>query len=148
MVCRARNSLAQSAGHKLDFSVVSRERMIQASIAGSELGDPSMMRRLFTEISDHVRVGALNKAIGDLERLRYPWNDRYLATTEPGHQVDVQFAGIAGDQFMARTQKAILIGKTSDLPERRPEQGQEFTLAPTSWSDVRRSPDFSEGRQK
>lgn len=51
--------LAQQAGHKLDFSVVSRERMIQASIAGDENGDPSMMRRLFREISDPVRVAAL-----------------------------------------------------------------------------------------
>jgi cell filamentation protein len=30
--------LAQQAGHELDFSVVTRERMIQASIAGNELG--------------------------------------------------------------------------------------------------------------
>ena len=32
-------ALAHEAGHKLDFSVVSRERMIQASIAGNENGD-------------------------------------------------------------------------------------------------------------
>jgi cell filamentation protein len=126
-------ALAQEAGHTLDFSVVSRERMIQASIAGNENGDPSMMRRLFSEISDPVRVAALSKAIASLDQHRFPWNDRYIATAEPGHKIDVRLAGIAGDHFMARTQTAILIGKTSDLPERRPEQGQEFRLEPTSW---------------
>jgi cell filamentation protein len=126
-------ALAQRAGHSLDFSVVSRERIIQASIAGNENGDPSMMRRLFREISDPVRVAALSKAIASLDQHKFAWNDRYIATAEPGHKVDVRLAGIAGDQFMARTQTAILIGKTTDLPEQRPEQGQEFTLEPSVW---------------
>lgn len=126
-------ALAQEAGYMLDFSVVSRERMIQASIAGNEKGDPSMMRRLFTEISDPARVAALAKAIAGLEQHSFAWNDRYIATTEPNHQVQVTLAGIAGEQFMARTQTAILIGKTRDLPKRRLEQGQEFTLVPSAW---------------
>jgi cell filamentation protein len=131
--------LAKQAGHTLDFSVVSRERMIQASIAGNESGDPSMMRRLFVEISDPVRVAALRKAIASLDQHGFAWNDRYIATAEPGHKVDVRLAGTAGDQFMARTQTSILIGKTSDLPKPRPEQGREFALLPTSWGDDRRS---------
>lgn len=130
--------LAQEAGHGLDFSVVSRERMIQASIAGHEAGDPGMMRRLFLEISDPARVAALSKAIEDLERHKYPWNDRYIATAQPGHNLKVRLAGIAGDQFMARTKTAILFGQTKDLPKRRPEREEEFTLKPTAWSDERR----------
>lgn len=130
-------ALAHKAGHKLDFSVVSRERMIQASIEGNEKGDPSMMRRLFTEITDLERVAALTKAIAALEQHGFAWNDRYIATTEPRHKVNVQLAGIAGDQFMARTQTAILIGKTSDLPQQRPDQGQEFTLIPSDWGEAK-----------
>jgi len=61
----------------------------------------------------------LTKAIAALEQYGFAWNDRYIATAEPGHPVDVESAGIAGDQFMARTQTAILIGKTSDLPRAR-----------------------------
>ncbi len=127
-------ALAQEAGHRLDFSVVSRQRMIQASIAGNEKSDPGMMRRLFREISDPLRVSALSRAIGSLEQHGFPWNDCYIATAEPGHRLNVSLAGIAGDQFMARTKTAILIGKTSDLPEHRPDRGDEFTLEPTSWS--------------
>jgi cell filamentation protein len=130
--------LAQQAGHTLDFSVVSRERMIQASIAGNDYDDRTMMRRLFTEISDPERVAALSKAIGDLEQHGFAWNDRYIATMEPGHRIDAKLAGIAGDQFMARTQTAILIGKASDLPEQRPDKGQEFTLIPTPWGKTRK----------
>jgi cell filamentation protein len=132
--------LAKQAGYRLDFSVVTRERMIQASIAGNESGDPSMMRRLFVEIGNPVRVAALSQAIASFDRHRFAWNDRYLATVEPGHQVDVRLAGVAGDQFMARTHAAILIGKTSDLPERRPEHGREFALLPTSWGEAQEPP--------
>jgi hypothetical protein len=87
----------------------------------------------------------LSKAIESLEEHHFAWNDRYLSSMEPGHKVHVRLAGIGGDQFIARTQTAILIGKTSDLPEPRPEQGQEFTLQPTAWGDDRRSPERSEG---
>jgi cell filamentation protein len=130
------SELAKDAGHNLDFSVVTRERMIQASIAGNE-GDPGMMQRIFREISDPVRVAALGKAIDALEGHRFPWNDNYLATTEPGHKVNVHLAGVVADQFMARTKTAILIGQPRDLPEPRPELGQEFTLDPSSWGDER-----------
>ena len=95
-------ALAENAGHVLDFSVVSRERMIQASIAGNDQ-DPSLMRRLVVEISDPVRVAALRKAIDAFDQHRFAWNDRYLSTSEPGHKLTLQLAGVAGDQFMART---------------------------------------------
>jgi hypothetical protein len=48
---------------------------------------------------------------------RYRWN--------PGHKVDVRLAGVAGEQFMARTETAILIGQTRDLPEPQPERGRD-----------------------
>ncbi len=130
-------ALAHEAGHMLDFSVVSRERMIQASIAGNEKGDSTIMRRLFKEISDPERVAALSKAIASLEQHGFPWNDRYIATAEPGHKVNVRLAGVAGDQFMARTKTAILIGKTSDLPQRQPDPSEEFTLTPSEWGEAK-----------
>ena len=125
--------LARNAGYPLDFSVVSRERMIHASIAGNEKSDPGVMSRLFNEISNPAHVAALKKAIAGLEKHGFPWNDRYIATLEPGHQVDVRLAGVAGEQFMARTETAILIGQTRDLPEPQLERGRNFVFVPTSW---------------
>jgi cell filamentation protein len=128
--------LARAAGHELDFSVVTRERMIQASIAGNEQGDSMTMRRRFNEISDQIRVAALGKAIDALNANGFPWNDAYIATAEPGHKVEVTMAGVAGEQFMARTTADILIGQTSDSPTPRPSRGETFTLEPTSWGPV------------
>ena len=107
--------------------------MIQASIAGNERGDRTMMRRMFGEISDPIRGAAMDRAIGSLHRLGFPLNDQYIATMEPGHVVAVTLAGVGGDQFMARTDSAILIGQVSDLPSPRPARGDMFSLTPSLW---------------
>jgi cell filamentation protein len=120
--------LARQAGHTLDFSVVSQERMIEASIAAYERGDPSAMRRLFDEISNPDRVEVLRTAEQSLDRNGFNWNERYIATVEPGHSVELTMVGIAGNQFMAHTGSQILLGRTSDLPKPCPEGGAEFTF--------------------
>jgi cell filamentation protein len=120
--------LARQAGHALEFSVVSQERMIEASIAANERGDPSVMRRLFDEISNPSRVEVLRAAEEQLDRQKYNWNERYIATVEPGYPVELTMVGIARDQFMAHTGSRILLGKTSDLPEPRPRRGEAFTF--------------------
>ena len=125
--------VAKQAGHELNFSVVTRERMIQASIAANDHGDNTMMRRMFVEISDPIRVTALEKALSNLRSLNFRVHDHYIATAEPGHKAEVTMAGVAGDQFMARTETAIVIGQTSDLPRPPPERGEAFSFLPTSW---------------
>ncbi len=127
-------ALAKEAGHALDFAVVTRERMVRASIAGYDDNDPTMMQRMFREISDPVRVATLEKAINALGRLDFPWNDNHLATAEPGQRVEVTMAGVAGDQFMARTTTDIVFGQVSDLPTPRPGRGDVFTLQPSPWT--------------
>jgi cell filamentation protein len=126
--------LTEQAGHELDFSVVSRARMIQASVAANDHGDNSSMRLMFVEISNTARVAALLPAIEFLDSQCFPWNDHYLCTAEPGEAVEVTFAGPAGQHFMARTDSGILIGKASDLPTSRPKRGEVFILNPSSWA--------------
>jgi cell filamentation protein len=123
--------LAHAAGHDLDFSVISKERMIAASIAAHDENDLGPMRRLFADAIDPARQEALREVIDFFDRQQFPWNDRYIATVEPGHPVEVTFVGVAGDHFMARTGSQILIGNVADLPDPQPERGQAFTLDPT-----------------
>ncbi len=129
------SELAKQAGHELDFTVVSRERMIQASIAANEQGDTAMMRRLFADISTPARVAALTPAIAALAQHGFPWNDTYIAALEPGHPVEVTLAGVAGAHFMARTGSGILIGQAIDLPSPLPKSGDACALDPSPWPE-------------
>jgi cell filamentation protein len=124
--------LAKQAGHHLDFTVISQERMIQASIAANEHDDASLMRRMFNEISNPNRVRILHSAEQIIELHKdlhkVDWNERYIATMEPGHLVELTMVGTAADQFMAHIGSQILIGKTSDLPQPYPQSGERFTF--------------------
>jgi|SRR5579863_8097852 len=59
--------LADSVGYKLHFEVVSKERLVQASILSAN-GDVAMMERLLDEITDTERIQSLVKVIAHLER--------------------------------------------------------------------------------
>jgi cell filamentation protein len=125
--------LAKHAAHNLDFTVISKERMIQASIAANEGRKPGMMRRLFKDAVIPARREALAKAIASLDAAGFPWNDRYIAAAEPRHSVELTLAGIAGTEFMGRTSNAIIIGRSIDLPSPAPASGQTFVLKPRPW---------------
>lgn len=108
--------LVEQAGHDLDFTVISQERMVQASIAANDRGDPEPMRRLFADAIDPARAEALREAIDFLEGQRFDWDSRYVATVEPSHRVDARLVSIAGEHFMALTvDHQILVGNTTSL---------------------------------
>lgn len=114
-------ALAKQAGYALAFDVVSRERMILASIEASQ-GQRDMMQRLMNEISNSQRVQPLRDAISFLESQSFNWNERYLATTEPGRFYEGTFVGQGGEHFMMHDGEKLLVGNISDL-ERTPESG-------------------------
>jgi cell filamentation protein len=107
--------LADSLGYKLHFEVVSKERLIQASILSAN-GDVAMMERLLDEISDTERIQPLAKVIAHLERSQFGWNDVYLATTTPAQSYAGIFAGSDGANFFFHDdENRILVGNLKDL---------------------------------
>jgi cell filamentation protein len=121
--------LARNAGHVLDFSVVSRERMRHAAISLHELDDSTFFRSLILEILDPERVAALHAAIAFFEAEKFPWNDYEIATPEPAQIAELVLAGATGPYFIGRGSLQILIGRLSDLPAPAPKTGESFTFA-------------------
>lgn len=121
--------LAREAGHALDFSVISRERMRHAAISLHELDDTTFYRSLITELLDPERVAALKAAIGFFEAEKFPWNDYEIATPEPGQTAELVLTGVTGPYFIGHGPLQILTGKLSDLREPIPKMGEAFTLA-------------------
>ncbi len=117
--------LSNSVGYKLHFEVVSKERLVQASILSAN-GDVNMMVRLMDEITDTERIQPLTKVIDHLQQHDFNWNNIYIATTTPGQQYTGTFAGADGSNFFFRTEQAqILVGKLSDLKE-TPKPGDKI----------------------
>ena len=109
------DALARQSGHELCFDVVSRERMVQASIEahGGNLG---MMTRMFEEITDADRILPLRQAIAFLSREKFNWNDTYIATTTAAESYSGKLVGRDGEAFMMRTDdNRILVGRAADI---------------------------------
>jgi cell filamentation protein len=120
--------LAREAGHALDFSVISRERMRHAAIALHELDDTTFYRGLIMELLDPERVAALRAAITFFEAENFPWNDYEIATAEPGQVAELVLAGLQGPYFIGHGPLNIFAGKILDLPTPLPKVGEAFTL--------------------
>ncbi len=113
---------------KLHFEVVSKERLIEASILSAK-GDVAMMERLFDEITDTERIQSLTKVIAHFERSHFAWNDIYVATTTPGQNYAGTFAGSDGANFFFRDdENRILVGNLKDL-KRPQESGERISFA-------------------
>jgi cell filamentation protein len=109
------DALARQAGHELHFDVVSRERMVQASIEAHG-GNPGKMTRMFEEITDAGRLLPLRRAIAFLSREKFNWNDTYIATTTAAESYSGKLVGRDGEAFMMRTDdNRILIGRAADI---------------------------------
>ncbi len=109
------DSVARRAGHSLYFDVVSRERMVQASIE-SMAGKTEMMIRMFEEITDPERIQPLRRAIAFLDREKFKWNDTYIATTTSGQIYSGRLVGRDGQAFMMRSvDDRIFVGRLSDI---------------------------------
>jgi len=107
--------LARQAGHTLHFDVVSRERMIQASIQANS-GNLGMMMRMFEEITNVDRIQPLRRAIAFLSGEKFNWNDTYIATTTAGQSYNGKLVGRDGEAFMMRSHdNRIFIGCRGDI---------------------------------
>jgi cell filamentation protein len=125
------DALARQAGHQVYFDVVSRERMVQASIEANS-GNLGMMGRMFEEIIDEDRIQPLRRAIAFLSRERFNWNDTYIATTTAGERYTGKLVGRDGKAFMMRSDdNRILIGRAIDIdPVIRSGERLEFRAGP------------------
>ena len=95
------SAVAEAAGHPVAFDVVTRERMVAASVSAQ--ADIGSFVRLLEEITDPRRVDALRKALDAMKRFNAPvWNDLYVATTQAGQTYSGTLAGVAGQDFMLR----------------------------------------------
>jgi cell filamentation protein len=108
-------ALARRSGHELHFEVVSKERMVQASIEANH-GNVGMMTRMCEEILDEDRVQSLLRAIAFLTREKFNWNDTYISTTTHGENYTGRLVGRDGEAFMMRSDDdRILIGRADDI---------------------------------
>jgi len=132
--------LAEQAGHPLDFSVISQDRMIEASIAGIQ-GDDVPMTRLLDDAADPQKTLQLRRVIDFLEQHRnvLDWNNVYLATTVPGQTYSGSLVSRGGNDFLFREDRnQVLVGHRADVPLHI-NGGDHFTFTASDGQRIEKS---------
>ncbi|WP_208441706.1 BID domain-containing T4SS effector [Bartonella raoultii] len=129
-------NLALAAGHQLDFSLVTKERMMLASVAVAENGNLEPMQHLFEDISNPEKITLLKEFMDNMKALGRNVNDRPVMVAKEGETYTGLYRGAGLNSFAFNVKGAFIIGNKEDLT---PEQlktlkpGDTFTFtAPRS----------------
>jgi cell filamentation protein len=117
-----------SAGHSIDFSAITKPRMIAASITSANDPDHPTMRELVEDAVDPARVHAL-KAVFDHLRVQgeHPY-ERDVRKATPNETLSGPLLAKSSDTASLITDAGIVAVPTSDLPKAHVAEGEDFSV--------------------
>ncbi|WP_019220049.1 BID domain-containing T4SS effector [Bartonella florencae] len=112
-------NLAKSAGHQLDFSLVTKERMMAVHSEAMQYGNTQLIKDLFEDISHPTKRRLLKEFIDNIHNTGRDVNDRLVMVTKAGETYRGIYKGVGLEGFVIDTQGTYIIGDKDDLtPER------------------------------
>ncbi|WP_019223591.1 BID domain-containing T4SS effector [Bartonella rattaustraliani] len=121
--------LAEVAGHKLDFSLVTTQRMTVASMASRRSNDSQPMKYLFDDISDPEKTIILKEFMDHMKKIDPDHiNHRVVITAKEGETYTGFYRGSGNNGFMVDVHGTFVIGRKDNLP---PEQVKTLKIGDT-----------------
>ncbi|AGF76319.1 Bep protein [Bartonella vinsonii subsp. berkhoffii str. Tweed] len=112
--------LAEVAGHKLNFSLITKERMNLASIASVKSGDSEPMKHLFYDISNPEKTLILKEFMDHMKKIEVEnMKERLVLTTKEKETYTGFYRGGGANSFMIDVKGTFIIGNKKHLA---PEQ--------------------------
>ncbi|VEJ45894.1 BID domain-containing T4SS effector [Bartonella vinsonii] len=112
--------LAQAAGHRLDFSLVTKERMMTAYSEATQHGNTHRMKDLFEDISNPEKTLLLKKFMSNMKELEHDVHDRIVIAAQEGVTYLGTYKGGNFGGFELDAQGICIIGNSEHLtPEQR-----------------------------
>lgn len=120
--------LGRVHGHDVDFSAITRTRMIDASIVTTHDPDSPALRHAIEDAVDPNRRAAIKAAISDVLFRGGNPEEFHIATARPGEEIVGQV--LAHDDRFASvvTQGRIVAVDRADLPEQLPDPNVEIAI--------------------
>ncbi|EJF75921.1 BID domain-containing T4SS effector [Bartonella alsatica] len=111
-------NLAKAAGHRLEFSLVTRERMITAYAEAAKYGNTQLMRDLFEDISNPEKIYILQEFMNNMKELGHNVHDRLVMAAKEDETYTGIYKGANFGSFVLEAQGIYVIGnKEHLLPE-------------------------------
>jgi cell filamentation protein len=120
--------LGQHYGREVDLSVITKARMIEASIETTHDPKSPLMQHLLEDSLNPNRREAIRGALSDLERLGENPFDYNVRASRPGETLTGQILGHSDRVASLLTEKGIVALDRADLPVRLPAGDAEITI--------------------
>lgn len=130
--------LGRHYGHEVDFAVISRPRMIEASIETTNNPSSTAMNHVLQDAMDPNRREAIRAAFADLEASHERPMQHNVRTARPGEEITGSVLGHDGHAVSLVTEWGIVVAGRADLPERLPDYLEITFTARSDFSRERR----------
>ncbi|WP_114217107.1 Fic family protein [Ochrobactrum sp. 3-3] len=124
--------LGREYGHDVDFAVITKPRMIEASIETTNDPSSPAMKYVIEDAIDPNRREALRAAFSDLEQRGENPYEHKVRTARPGEEVTGQVLGHDDRVASLVTDEGVVAVDRADLPQRLPDDESEFTFTASS----------------
>jgi cell filamentation protein len=128
--------LGRCHGHYVDFTVITKPRMVAASIATAKDPDDPTMRHLMGDSTEPARVAALKAAFAHLLAHGANPYEHDVRTARPGEAVTGTILGSDPHGVSLVTDRGIVVVAELDLPRRKVARDDEITV--TARTELRR----------
>jgi len=129
------SELGRHYGHEIDFSVISKPRMIEASIETTNDPSSHAMKHVVQDALDPNRREAIRAAFADLKDCGEEPLLHNVRTARAGEEITGEILGTDERVATLVTERGVVVADRADLPERLPAD-EEITL--TARSDFSR----------
>ncbi|MET3589586.1 cell filamentation protein [Bartonella silvatica] len=112
--------LGQAAGYQIDFSAITKERMLQASIQAMQHGNKEPMQHLFEDMTHPQKSLILKEFILQMRQARFSEiNNRLVIAAKEGETYEGIYRGHAAEGFVIEVEAGFVVAHKDDLS---PEQ--------------------------
>ena len=125
-------SLGRTYGHDIDLTVITKPRMIEASIETTNDPSSPAMKHLIQDAMDPNRREAIRSAMSDLEQAGEKPFEHNIRTARPGEVIEGQVLGHDNRVASLVTDRGIVAVDRADLPERMPPDDEEVKFTARS----------------
>ncbi|WP_273758612.1 BID domain-containing T4SS effector [Bartonella sp. AU55XJBT] len=108
-------NLAKGAGHRLDFSLATQERMMTAYTQAAHYGNAEPMRDLFEDISHPEKICLLQEFMNNMKKSGRDVNGRLVMAAKEDETYTGLYRGALFDSFMLDVEGTYIIGSKTDL---------------------------------
>jgi cell filamentation protein len=132
------SELGRHYGHEIDFSVITKPRMIEASIETTNDPSSPVMKHVIEDAMNPGRREAIRSAFEDLREVGEEPLHHHVRTARAGEEITGQILGHDNRVASLVIDQGIVVANFADLPETLPDDEEITFTVRSAFSRVRR----------